>query len=72
MDMLVVEFDTTFGQIKIELNAEKAPITVTNFLDYVESGHYDGLIFHRVINHFGTVDNDRLSGYISKIAKTTS
>ena len=45
MDMPVVEFDTTFGQIKIELNAEKAPITVANFLDYVESGHYDGLIF---------------------------
>lgn len=31
MDMPVVEFDTTFGQIKIELNAEKAPITVANF-----------------------------------------
>ena len=52
MDMPVVEFDTTFGQIKIELNAEKAPITVANFLDYVESGHYDGLIFHRVIDGF--------------------
>ncbi|WP_049236187.1 peptidylprolyl isomerase [Moraxella canis] len=52
MDMPVVEFDTTFGQIKIELNAEKAPVTVANFLDYVESGHYDGLIFHRVIDGF--------------------
>ena len=54
MDMPVVEFDTTFGQIKIELNAEKAPITVANFLDYVESGHYDVLLFHRVIDGFGT------------------
>ena len=52
MDMPVVEFDTTCGQIKIELNAEKAPVTVANFLDYVESGHYDGLIFHRVIDGF--------------------
>lgn len=52
MDMPVVEFDTTFGNIVIELNAEKAPVTVANFIDYVESGHYDGLIFHRVIDGF--------------------
>ncbi|MFB6349077.1 peptidylprolyl isomerase [Moraxella marmotae] len=52
MDMPVVEFDTSFGQIVIELNAEKAPVTVANFIDYVESGHYDGLIFHRVIDGF--------------------
>lgn len=52
MDMPVVEFDTSMGAIVIELNAEKAPLTVANFLDYVESGHYDGLIFHRVIDGF--------------------
>ena len=52
MDMPVVQFDTTHGQITIELNAEKAPVTVANFLDYVESGHYDGTIFHRVIDNF--------------------
>ena len=52
MDMPVVQFDTTHGQIVIELNAEKAPVTVANFLDYVESGHYDGTIFHRVIDNF--------------------
>ena len=52
MDMPIVEFDTTYGNIVIELNAEKAPITVANFIDYVESGHYDGLIFHRVIDGF--------------------
>ena len=40
------------GEIEIELNAEKAPITVKNFLDYVKAGHYDGLIFHRVIPNF--------------------
>ncbi|USZ15904.1 peptidylprolyl isomerase [Moraxella sp. FZFQ2102] len=48
----MVEFDTTYGNIVIELNAEKAPVTVANFIDYVESGHYDGLIFHRVIDGF--------------------
>lgn len=52
MDMLVVQFDTTHGAIVIELNAEKAPVTVANFIDYVESGHYDGTIFHRVIDGF--------------------
>ncbi len=52
MDMPIVQLDTNYGQIVIELNAEKAPITVANFLDYVESGHYDGTIFHRVIDGF--------------------
>lgn len=52
MDMPVVELDTSYGQIVIELNQEKAPLTVANFLDYVQSGHYDGTIFHRVINGF--------------------
>jgi cyclophilin family peptidyl-prolyl cis-trans isomerase len=47
-----VELDTTEGKILIELNPEKAPKTVTNFLDYVESGHYDGTVFHRVIDGF--------------------
>ena len=50
--MPVVQFDTTHGAIVIELNAEKAPVTVANFIDYVESGHYDGTIFHRVIDGF--------------------
>jgi len=43
---------TTKGDIKIELDAEKAPNTVANFLNYVESGHYNGTIFHRVISNF--------------------
>ena len=50
--MPVVQFDTTHGAIVIELNAEKAPVTVANFINYVESGHYDGTIFHRVIDGF--------------------
>ncbi len=45
----VVIMETSKGTIKIELDAEKAPITVKNFLSYVESKHYDGTIFHRVI-----------------------
>ena len=52
VDMPVVELDTNMGAIVIELNEEKAPKTVKNFLDYVKSGHYDGTIFHRVIDGF--------------------
>lgn len=48
----VVALETSMGPIKIELYPEKAPVTVKNFLDYVEAKHYDGLIFHRVIPNF--------------------
>jgi peptidyl-prolyl cis-trans isomerase B (cyclophilin B) len=48
----VVKLQTNFGDITIELNAEKAPITVANFLQYVDNGFYDSTIFHRVINGF--------------------
>lgn len=48
----VVVMDTSLGIIKIELFEEKAPITVKNFLDYVASKHYDGTIFHRVMDGF--------------------
>lgn len=47
-----VKLETTLGDIVLELDAEKAPITVTNFVDYVESKFYDGTIFHRVIPNF--------------------
>ncbi len=50
--MPVVKLETSMGQILIELNEEKAPKTVANFLDYVNSGHYNGTIFHRVIDNF--------------------
>jgi peptidyl-prolyl cis-trans isomerase B (cyclophilin B) len=48
----VVLMSTSLGNIRIELDAEKAPITTKNFVDYVNNGHYDGLIFHRVIPGF--------------------
>ena len=47
-----VKLETTLGDIVIELNAEKAPDTVSNFLSYVEDGYYDSTIFHRVIETF--------------------
>lgn len=50
--MAVVVLHTTFGDITLELNAEKAPKTVANFLTYVESGFFNGLLFHRVIDGF--------------------
>ena len=47
-----VRFETDAGPIEIELNPAKAPQTVANFLDLVDSGFYDGLIFHRVVANF--------------------
>ncbi len=47
-----VALETSHGTIVLELNPEKAPITVENFLDYVDRGWYDGTIFHRVIEDF--------------------
>lgn len=47
-----VELKTNKGVIRIELDAQKAPNTTQNFIDYVKAGHYDGTIFHRVINGF--------------------
>ncbi|KVQ48143.1 cyclophilin [Burkholderia territorii] len=48
----MVELHTNHGVIKLELDAAKAPKTVENFLNYVKKGHYDGTVFHRVINGF--------------------
>ena len=48
----MIKLTTNHGVITLELDAEKAPKTVANFLAYVESGHYDGTVFHRVINGF--------------------
>jgi peptidyl-prolyl cis-trans isomerase A (cyclophilin A) len=47
-----VKFATTAGDFVVELNPEKAPRTVDNFLQYVKDKHYDGTIFHRVIDNF--------------------
>ena len=48
----MVKLHTNFGTIVLELDAAKAPETVKNFLTYVEAGHYDNTIFHRVIDGF--------------------
>lgn len=47
-----VKLATSEGDIVIELNAAKAPKSVENFVQYVKAGHYDGTVFHRVINNF--------------------
>lgn len=47
-----VELQTSLGNLTIELDASKAPISTENFLNYVRSGHYDNTIFHRVIGNF--------------------
>ena len=49
---MAVELHTTHGVIKIELDADKAPKSVENFLSYVRQGHYDNTVFHRVIDGF--------------------
>jgi peptidyl-prolyl cis-trans isomerase B (cyclophilin B) len=57
-----VKLTTTLGTITLELDAQKAPLTVENFISYVKSGHYNGTIFHRVIEDFmiqgGGMDQD--------------
>ena len=50
--MTQVKLSTNHGDIVIELNAEKAPITVANFIEYVQAGHYENTVFHRVIGNF--------------------
>jgi cyclophilin family peptidyl-prolyl cis-trans isomerase len=47
-----VRVTTNLGSFVIELDAERAPLTTANFLDYVRAGHYNGTIFHRVIGNF--------------------
>ena len=48
----MVKLETSMGDITLELNPEKAPDTVANFLQYVKDGFYDGTIFHRIISNF--------------------
>src|SRR5437868_6207136 len=48
----VVLVETSLGNIKLELDSDKAPKTVANFVQYVKDKHYDGLTFHRVISGF--------------------
>ena len=48
----MITLKTNLGDITLELDTEKAPVTSENFIQYVKDGHYDGTIFHRVINNF--------------------
>lgn len=48
----LIQMETSLGEIILELNAAKAPISVANFIAYAKAGHYDGTIFHRVIKDF--------------------
>ena len=47
-----VDIETSKGVIRIELDEDRAPVSAKNFLDYVDAGHYDGTVFHRVIPGF--------------------
>ncbi len=49
---MAVKLHTSLGVITLELDTEKAPVTVENFLAYVKAGHYDNTVFHRVIDGF--------------------
>lgn len=62
----MVKLHTNFGDITIDLDAEKAPKTVENFLAYVEKGFYNGTIFHRVIDGFMIQGGGFMSGLIQK------
>lgn len=48
----MVKFETSLGDFTVELFADEAPVTVANFLQYVDDGHFDGTVFHRVIPGF--------------------
>ncbi len=62
----MIKMQTNHGTITLELDAEKAPVTVENFERYVREGHYDGTIFHRVINGFMIQGGGMSSGMVEK------
>ena len=64
--MSTVTLETTLGNIVIELNEEKAPETVKNFLSYVNDGFFDGTIFHRVIPNFMIQGGGFMPGMVQK------
>ena len=63
---IMITMSTSMGEITLELDAENAPITVANFLSYVDSGHYDNTIFHRVIPGFVIQGGGMASGMQEK------
>jgi peptidyl-prolyl cis-trans isomerase B (cyclophilin B) len=65
----MIKLHTNLGDITLELDSEKAPLTVQNFKDYVTSGHYDNTIFHRVIDGFMIQGGGFEPGLIQKPAR---
>ena len=63
---IMIKLLTSMGEITLELDAENAPITVENFLSYVDTGHYDNTIFHRVIPGFVIQGGGMVSGMQEK------
>lgn len=62
----MIKLNTNHGTITLELNAEKAPITVENFIQYAKDGFYDGTIFHRVIDGFMIQGGGMMPGMVEK------
>ncbi len=62
----MVKLHTNFGLITLELDAEKAPITVANFIQYVNDGYYENTLFHRVIDSFMIQGGGFMPGMIPK------
>ena len=65
----MITLHTNFGDIKIALNFEKAPVTAKNFEDYCKEGFYNGTIFHRVIDGFMIQGGGMTSGLKEKATK---
>ena len=61
-----VELETSLGTIRCELDDVKAPLSVANFIDYVQKGHYDGTVFHRVIKGFMVQGGGFAPGMVQK------
>ena len=66
-----VDLETSKGTIRVELDEAKAPISSKNFLDYVDAGHYDGTVFHRVIPGFMIQGGGFEAGMRQKATKAT-
>ena len=66
----MIKLNTNKGTITLELDAEKAPKTVENFMAYAKDGFYDGTIFHRVISNFMIQGGGMQSGMIEKETRT--
>ena len=66
-----VDIETSKGTVRIELDEDKAPISSKNFLEYVDAGHYDGTVFHRVIPGFMVQGGGFEPGMRQKATKET-